>query len=346
MAAGHGGQVLVSGTTRALLDGVELIDLGPHRLKDMLEPIHLYQLVIDGLPRDFPPLKSLHRSNLPIAAWPMLGRDEELAALRTLVADGARLITLTGPGGTGKTRLALQAAAELSDPFTGGTFFVALAALREPADVRPEVAKALGLTRDDDVDALLRAAPVLLILDNLEQLKGVASVVAELLVGDTVVVATSRAPLHLTAERELPVPPLDTAPAVELFLSRAAAVGRRLEGDPTVAAICQRLDNLPLAIELAAARTPAADARRAPRTPRNLICRCCQAAPMTCPSVSGRCGRRSPGAMTCSTSSNRWPFDASPCSADRSRSMTPKPSRARRWMRSRDWSIRASSSPS
>ena len=221
----------------------------------MLEPIHLYQLVIDGLPREFSPLKSLHRSNLPIAAWPMLGRDEELAALRTLVADGARLITLTGPGGTGKTRLALQAAAELSDPFTGGTFFVALAALREPADVRPEVAKALGLTRDDDVDALLRAAPVLLILDNLEQLKGVASVVAELLVGDTVVVATSRAPLHLTAERELPVPPLDTAPAVELFLSRAAAVGRRLEGDPTVAAICQRLDNLPLAIELAAART-------------------------------------------------------------------------------------------
>ena len=255
MAAGHGGQVLVSGTTRALLDGVELIDLGPHRLKDMLEPIHLYQLVIDGLPREFSPLKSLHRSNLPIAAWPMLGRDEELAALRSLVADGARLITLTGPGGTGKTRLALQAAAELSDPFTGGTFFVALAALREPADVKPEVAKALGLTRDDDVDALLRAAPVLLILDNLEQLKGVASVVAELLVGDTVVVATSRAPLHLTAERELPVPPLDTAPAVELFLSRAAAVGRRLEGDPTVAAICQRLDNLPLAIELAAART-------------------------------------------------------------------------------------------
>ena len=147
MAAGHGGQVLVSGTTRALLDGVELIDLGPHRLKDMLEPIHLYQLVIDGLPREFPPLKSLHRSNLPIAAWPMLGRDEELAALRSLVADGARLITLTGPGGTGKTRLALQAAAELSDAFAGGTFFVALAALREPADVKPEVAKALGLTR-------------------------------------------------------------------------------------------------------------------------------------------------------------------------------------------------------
>ena len=145
MAAGHGGQVLVSGATRALLDGVALIDLGPHRLKDMLEPIHLYQLVIDGLPREFPPLKSLHRSNLPIAAWPIIGRDEELAALRGLVSDGARLITLTGPGGTGKSRLALQAAAELSDGFAGGTFFVPLAALRESAGVRPVVAEALGL---------------------------------------------------------------------------------------------------------------------------------------------------------------------------------------------------------
>ncbi len=255
MAAGHGGQVLVSATTRALLSGVDLIDLGPHRLKDMLEPIRLYQLVIDGLPDEFPPLKSLHRSNLPIAAWPMLGRDEELAALRTLVVDGVRLITLTGPGGTGKTRLALQAAAELSDAFAGGTFFVALAALREPEDVMPAVAKALGLTPDGDVDALLRAAPVLLVLDNLEQLKGVAIIVAELLVDDTVVVATSRAPLHLSAERELAVPPLDPATAVELFLSRAAAVGRRLEGDRTIVAICRRLDNLPLAIELAAART-------------------------------------------------------------------------------------------
>ena len=125
MAAGHGGQVLVSETTRALLDGIDLIDLGPHRLKDMLEPIHLYQLVIDGLPGEFPPLKSLHRSNLPIAPWPLLGRDDELAALRDLVSSGARLITLTGPGGTGKTRLALQAGAELSDAFPGGIFFVA-----------------------------------------------------------------------------------------------------------------------------------------------------------------------------------------------------------------------------
>ena len=136
------------------------------------------------------------------------------------MADGARLVTLTGPGGSGKTRLALQAAAEASDAFAGGTFFVALAAFREPTDVQPEVAKALGLTPDDDVQALLRAAPVLLVLDNLEQLKGVASVVAKLLVGDTVVVATSRAPLHLSAERDLPVLPLHTAPAIEP--SRAA----------------------------------------------------------------------------------------------------------------------------
>ena len=255
MAAGHGGQVLVSGTTRALLDGVDLIDLGPQRLKDMLEPIRLYQLVIDGQPREFPPLKSLHRSNLPIAAWPLLGRDQELAALRGFVSDGARLITLTGPGGTGKTRLALQAAAELADSFAGGTFFVPLAALRESAAVRPVVAEALGLRPDDDLNSLLRSAPVLLVLDNLEQLSDVASVVAGLIVGATVVLATSRAPLHVSAERELAVPPLGEASAVELFLSRAAAVGRRVEADGTVAAICRRLDNLPLAIELAAART-------------------------------------------------------------------------------------------
>ena len=113
----------------------------------MLEPIHLYQLVIDGLPREFPPLKSLHRSNLPIAAWPMLGRDEELAALRTLVADGARLITLTGPGGTGKTRLALQACGRAVRCVRWRHLLRALAALREPADVRPVVANALGLRR-------------------------------------------------------------------------------------------------------------------------------------------------------------------------------------------------------
>ena len=135
MSAGHGGQVLVSETTAALLDGVALRDLGPHRLKDLLGPIRLFQLEVEGLPGQFPPLRSLQRTNLPTASWPLLGRERELEELRTLIADGARLVTLTGPGGSGKTRLALQAAAELSDDFVDGAFFVALAPLRDTGAV-------------------------------------------------------------------------------------------------------------------------------------------------------------------------------------------------------------------
>src|SRR4029078_1302389 len=135
----------------------------------------------------------------------------------------------------------------------GGAFFVALAAVRDAVGVHPVIAGALGLGPDDDVTELLRAAPALLVLDNLEQLTGIANVVSDLLVGDTVVLTTSRAPLHLSAERELPVPPLDAESAIELFQSRAAAVGRPAVGDRIVMAICRRLDNLPLAIELAAA---------------------------------------------------------------------------------------------
>jgi hypothetical protein len=122
MSAGHGGQVLVSETTAGLLDGVPLRDLGPQRLKDLLEPIRLYQLEIEGLGNEFRPLKSLHRTNLPVAAWPLLGREDELDEMRRLLDDGARLVTLTGPGGSGKTRLALQAAADLSDEYPGGMF--------------------------------------------------------------------------------------------------------------------------------------------------------------------------------------------------------------------------------
>jgi predicted ATPase/class 3 adenylate cyclase len=254
MSAGHGGQVLVSSTTAALLDGTSLRDLGPHRLKDLLEPIRLYQLEIDGLPGEFPPLRSLHQTNLPLAAWPLLGRERELAKIRSLVAEGARLLTLTGPGGSGKTRLALQAAAELSDAFSDGVFFVALAPLRDTLAVRSTVAEAVGLQPDDDVAAWLTPRRVLLVLDNLEQLPGVQAVAAELLVGETTIVATSRTPLRLSGERELPVEPLPDEAAVELFVSRAAAAGRDLAADETVAAVCRRLDNLPLALELAAAR--------------------------------------------------------------------------------------------
>jgi predicted ATPase/class 3 adenylate cyclase len=249
-AAGHGGQVLVSQSTAAVVDG-DLRDLGEHRFKDLLAPERVYQLGAG----DFLPIRSLRRTNLPVAAWPLLGRQRELAELRALIADGRRLVTLTGPGGSGKTRLALQAAAELSDEFLDGTFFVPLAPLRDLVAVTSEVADALGLRPDDDVPEWLSTRNVLLVLDNLEHLEGVAGIVSELLVGDVVVLATSRARLHLSAEQELPVDPLPDDAAAELLISRAAAAGRRLEADESVAALCARLDNLPLAIELAAART-------------------------------------------------------------------------------------------
>jgi predicted ATPase len=164
-------------------------------------------------------------------------------------------VTLTGPGGSGKTRLALQAAADLSDEYADGTFFVPLAPLRDLSAVVGTVAEAVGLQPDDDVAGWLAARRVLLVLDNLEHLPGVDRVVAQLLAGDTTVVATSRGALRLAAERELPVEPLPDAAAVELFVTRAAAAGRRVEADETVAEVCRRLDNLPLALELAAARS-------------------------------------------------------------------------------------------
>jgi predicted ATPase/class 3 adenylate cyclase len=248
-ASGHGGQVLVSQATASLVDG-DLRDLGEHRFKDLLAAERVYQLGS----RDFPPLRSLGRTNLPVAAWPLLGRERELAEIRGLVTGGVRLLTLTGPGGSGKTRLALQAAAELSDEFRDGTFFVPLAPLRETHAVRSTVAESVGLQADDDVAGWLASRRVLLVLDNLEHLEGVAAVVADLLVGEVVVLATSRAPLHLSAERVLPVEPLLDDAAAELFVSRAAAGGRQIAVDETVTAVCRRVDNLPLAIELAAAR--------------------------------------------------------------------------------------------
>jgi predicted ATPase/class 3 adenylate cyclase/Flp pilus assembly protein TadD len=249
-AAGHGGQVLVSQSTAALVDG-DLRDLGTHRFKDLLAPERVYQLGTE----DFPRIRSLQRTNLPVAAWPLLGRQRELAELGALIKDGRRLVTLSGPGGSGKTRLALQAAAELSEDFLDGTFFVALAPLRDLSAVTSAVADAVGLRPDEDVAEWLSTRNVLLVLDNLEHLEGVAATVSELLVGDVVVLATSRAPLHLSAEQELPVEPLPDDAAAELLISRAAAAGRQLEADEAVAALCRRLDNLPLAIELAAART-------------------------------------------------------------------------------------------
>ncbi len=254
MSATHGGQVLISDTTAALVHGVLLRDLGQHRLKDLLAPVRLFQLEIDGLPGEFPPLRSLQQTNLPIAAWPLLGRKRELEAIRSLVSDGVRLVTLTGPGGSGKTRLGLQAAADLSEEFADGVFFTSLAPLRDTLAVKAAAAEAVGLQPDDDLTAWLASRRTLLVLDNLEHLPGVDAVVGELLVGGTTVLATSRTSLRLSGEHELPIEPLAENAAVELFVTRAAAAGRPIEANETVVAVCSRLDNLPLALELAAAR--------------------------------------------------------------------------------------------
>jgi len=254
-AAGHGGQVLVSLATRDLVPELELLDLGEHRLKDLVYPERLFQLGQHA----FPALKSLNRTNLPLVSWPLLGRERELAELEALITAGQRLVTLTGPGGSGKTRLALQVAADLSDSFVDGTFFVALAPAKRADSVPGAIAVAVGLQADDDIFEALSGRRMLLLLDNAEHLAGVEAVVNELLTAarEVVVLVTSRAPLHLAAEQEFRVEPLEARAARALFVARAAALDRQIEDDERVGLICERLDNLPLAVELAAARTSA-----------------------------------------------------------------------------------------
>jgi predicted ATPase/class 3 adenylate cyclase len=249
---GYGGQVLVSQTTCDLVPDAQLRDLGEHRLKDLTRPERLFQLG-DG---EFPALKSLNRTNLPVTAGPLLGREHELMQITSLIRDGTRLVTLTGPGGSGKTRLGLQVAAELVGDYADGIFFVALAPLREASLVPGAVASAMGLSPADDLSAVLSSKRALLVLDNAEHLD-VAQLVASLLdaARETVLLVTSRAPLHLSLEREFTVGPLAEAHAVELFVARASAIGEMVAPDEAVASICRRLDSLPLAVELAAART-------------------------------------------------------------------------------------------
>jgi predicted ATPase len=263
-AAGHGGQILLSPTTAALLEpgSVPLRDLGEHRLKDLSATVRLHQLGDTA----FPPLKTLHRTNLPVPATPFLGRQHELATTLALARDAShRLLTLTGPGGTGKTRLALQLAAELADEFPGGVFWTPLAALRDAAIVPSAVAQALGVEETADTDTTQSIAsavtmPTLLLVDNCEHLlEGVAATLSPLLSAtqNLHVIATSREPLSLAGERVVPVDPLERSDAVDLFLARAEAAGARDLDDTAVGQLCARLDDLPLAIELAAARTPA-----------------------------------------------------------------------------------------
>ena len=252
-AAGHGGQVVVSETTRALLDGeFELRDLGEHRLKDLGFPIRLFQL---GR-AEFPPLRSLNHAHLPLELVPLLGRKRELAELlRLLGSERARLVTLTGPGGIGKTSVAVSAASELVESFDEGVTLVELAAIREPTLVLPTIANALDA--ESDPGAHIGTRELMLVLDNLEQVVSAAGDLAHLLAEcpNLTVLATSREPLRISGEREFPLKPLAEAPAVELFRQRAEAVLPGFTADyGRLAEICRRLDSLPLAIELAAAR--------------------------------------------------------------------------------------------
>jgi predicted ATPase len=248
----HGGQLLVSQATRELLGAdVELRDLGEHRLKDLPEPERLYQLGED----EFPPLRSLNQTNLPMAATTLIGRSRELADLLGLLSrDDVRLLTMTGAGGTGKTRLALEAAADVVGDFENGVFWVPLAPLRDPALVLESVGRTLGARRSLATE--IADKRLLLLLDNFEQVVEAAPGLGELLGScpNLNLLVTSRQPLHLAGEREYPVPPLAESEAVALFNERAQAAHPDFSANGEVAEICRRLDGLPLAIELAAAR--------------------------------------------------------------------------------------------
>jgi predicted ATPase/class 3 adenylate cyclase/nucleotide-binding universal stress UspA family protein len=289
MAVAYGGQVLLSAAAANLVadhlpDGTSLRDLGEHRLKDLERPEHIFQLIIPGLEADFPPLMSLDQrpNNLPAQPTGLIGREVELAEImKRLSSNGARLLTLTGPGGIGKTRTALQAAAELIEQFKDGVYMVDLAPIRDPKLVPTAIAQTLGIrdTSDrplfDELKGKLRGMTILLLLDNFEQVTAAGGLVAELLQNSPglKLLVTSREALHVRGEYIFPISPLGLPEAsinqlsveeisqyeaVQLFIQRAQAVRPDFnlmeENASAVAEICARLDGLPLAIELAAAR--------------------------------------------------------------------------------------------
>jgi len=285
-AAGHGGQIVVGEATRAAAgappSGTTFRDLGAHRLKDLAVPEHLYQLDVAGLPVDFPTLRSLDArpNNLPVQLTSFVGREAEIASVQALL-DRSRLVTLTGPGGAGKTRLAVQVAAERLGSYGDGTFFVELAPLSDPAMVPSAIADALLIREATDrpigetLGEAVRDREMLLVLDNFEHLTSAAPVVATLLstAPRLRILVTSRARLNVRGEEEFAVPPLRIPDSeqlpplaelsqyegVSLFIERAMSVRPDFEvsvgNAPAIAEIVARLDGLPLAIELAAAKT-------------------------------------------------------------------------------------------
>jgi predicted ATPase len=274
MAAGHGGQVLMADSTAGLLGGVDLIDLGPRRLRDLPTPIQVFQVRADGLRTDFPPLRALDVSpgNLRPATTSFIGRESEAGEVHAALK-AHRLVTLTGVGGVGKTRLALEIGARLADEFPDGVWFFELAAVTDPAAVPDAVAAVLGITQQpgktvaQSVAAALEGRVRLLVFDNCEHVLDAAADLIEAILAasaTTKIVATSREGLGIADERLWPVPSLEVgagvdSAAVALFVERAQHISPRFTlGDAgeaeAVIEICRRLDGIPLAIELAASR--------------------------------------------------------------------------------------------
>lgn len=262
-AAGHGGQVVVSDAVRALTPESEFIDLGRKRLKGIDDPIHLYQLEVPGLQQAFPPLRSIDArpNNLPSLETRIVGREADVSELTALLEEN-RLVTITGPGGIGKTRLAIEIAGEVLARFEDGVFLVELASITDPDLVIPNIGAVLGV---DDVSVeglakVLANQKILLVLDNLEQLEGAASDIKHLLdrAANVKVLSTSQVPLRLAAERVYRLSTLAWEAAVKVFASRAAEVDPSFDLEAhrdVVADLAEALDGVPLAIELAASRT-------------------------------------------------------------------------------------------
>ncbi|MGO8849792.1 ATP-binding protein [Mycobacterium sp.] len=274
MAAGHGGQILLAESTAVLLSGVDLLDLGPRRLRNVPTPVGVFQVRAPGLQTEFPSLRALDTSpgNLRPQATSLIGRESEAAELQAAVK-AHRLVTLTGVGGVGKTRLAVEVAAHLADEFPDGVWIFELAAVADPAAVPDAVAAVLGVTQQagksvsESVAAALEGRVRLLVFDNCEHVRDVAADLVEAILAqsETVkVLVTSREGLGVADEQLWPVPSLDVgagidSAAVNLFVERAHSVAPRFSMATTdeaeaVIEICRRLDGIPLAIELAASR--------------------------------------------------------------------------------------------